>query len=376
MHESFNRGLTDTHASINNPIRGELVPGVDCYILGPDLDDHRVSKRAVLTALTLGAKHAKSDRYIERIPAQILADVGLDPSGPNIVQVNLPDQPTAHTYSATDFVKILTAYSKWLASGTMRKDQEHLGRNAAGVLATFAATGVVMAIRKACGLSESIPSQNTLANAEQILASLATASAAIAENQRFINGMLNKHESRLDTIERQLSQPAPDPLAERRALEAEAKRREISEKRREAGRKGGLVTAERYRRDPHGRFAPKASAPPRPPTQTKIPLAPPLPAPSQSGPPGQVQIVQRKVEGEPDLVRAARIASELAQPFYRYEFSIAMWPLDPYNPRRCDMVLERLQGDGQVEPVQRRTNGGSTTTCYLYTGEGTARRVA
>lgn len=182
------------------------------------------------------------------------------------------------------------------------------------------------------------------------------------------------------TLERQNSRPAPapepDPLAERRALEAEAKRREISEKRREAGRKGGLVTAERYRRDTHGRFAPKASAPPRPPTQTKIPLAPPLPAPSQSGPPGQVQIVQRKVEGEPDLVRAARIASELAQPFYRYEFSIAMWPLDPYSPRRCDMVLERLQGDGQVEPVQRRTNGGALTTCYLYTGEGTAKRVA
>lgn len=146
----------------STPIRGELVPGVDCYIIGPAADDHRVSKRGVLTALTLVAKHAKSDRYIERIPAQILAEVGLDPMGPNLVPVSLPDQPTAHTYSATDFVRILSAYAKWLASGTMRKDQEHLGRNAAGVLATFAALGVVAAIRNACGVDEARPQTVTL----------------------------------------------------------------------------------------------------------------------------------------------------------------------------------------------------------------------
>ncbi|HCB04509.1 MAG TPA: hypothetical protein DEQ43_09735 [Nocardioides bacterium] len=208
---------------------------------------------------------------------------------------------------------------------------------------------------------------------EQAFAVLAS---TLAESQKIANSILAKHESRLDTIERQLSQTAPDPSAEKRALEAEAKRREISEKRREAGRKGGLVTAERYSRDNHGRFAPKASAPPRPPTQTKIPLAPPLPAPSKIGPPGQVQIVQRKVDGEDELVRAARIASELRQPFYRYEFAIALWPNEPWNMKRTDMLLERLQGDGQVEPVARRTNGGATTTCFVYVGEASGKRVA
>lgn len=139
---------------LSAPIRGELAPGIDCYIIGPAPDDHRVSKRAVMAALTPGRKSADLNPMLSRIPAQILAEVGFDPMGANIVEVPLRDAPTAHTYSATDFVRILSAYARWLASGTMRKDQQHLGRNAAGVLATFASLGVVAAIRHACGVSD------------------------------------------------------------------------------------------------------------------------------------------------------------------------------------------------------------------------------
>lgn len=49
----------------------------------------QAGEKDVHTVDTLGAKHAKSDRYIERIPANFLAEVGLDPSAPNIVAATL-----------------------------------------------------------------------------------------------------------------------------------------------------------------------------------------------------------------------------------------------------------------------------------------------
>ncbi|HRE87669.1 MAG TPA: hypothetical protein PK095_00900 [Myxococcota bacterium] len=187
------------------PRRGELVPGVDCYIIGAKHDDHRVSKTGLVAALTPDAKRSNSDRFIERIPAQFLAEVGFGPSAPNLIEVTV-NGVTAHTYSATDFVKILTAYSKWLASGTMRKDQEHLGRNAAGVLAGFASAGVIVSIRQACG----VPIAPDAPPPQPVLDPTALATAFASAMSNVMTPLLATLTTRLDSIERRLDErPTP-----------------------------------------------------------------------------------------------------------------------------------------------------------------------
>lgn len=186
-------------------LRGELAPGIDCYILGPTVNDHRLSKGAVSAALAGQVdptKQTDPSRYIARIPADFAVEI--DPT--KLVEVTPPGGGRALTYSATDFVRILTAYTKWFASGTMRKDQEHLGRNAAAVLASFAAAGIVVAIRHACGLTDVAPRQTSMVrDIDQIL-------AAMRETSHQIRDMTAMHATSLNT----------SMLARKEAVEAKA----------------------------------------------------------------------------------------------------------------------------------------------------------
>lgn len=254
-------------------LRGELAPNVDCYILGSRPEDHRVSKRAVVAALTPGRKTGHIEPFLSRIPAEILAESGLDTPGANLAIVEVTtDGHTAHTYSATDFVRILTAYTRWLASGTMRKDQEHLGRNAAGTLAVFASAGVVTAIRRACGVSDgpALPAPAptpALALPPELTAALTT----VATMQSQFGTAMATMQTQIGTAMTALAESLAAVRREsREGLDALADMQATNERRIDA--------LERKLAEPPP--APPAPAPPAPPAPVPTVTAAPVPAPA------------------------------------------------------------------------------------------------
>lgn len=354
-------------------LRGELAPGIDCYVLGPRPEDHRLSKRAFVAALTPGAKRSHSDRFIERIPASFLTEVGVDTPAPNLPIVEVTtDGHTAHTYSSTDFVKILTAYTKWLASGTMRKDQEHLGRNAANVLASFASAGIVVAIRHACGLADALPKPppppSLVPDMDKVFAIMMETSRQIRDVTGLITTSL---ETSMLAREEARSARAETKALEQRVESACSKLAELSAAHVFIA---NGISDRVWALELKSNKQPSAAAPV--PAPERLPAPAPEPKRGDTEPPPASTSASEPPPPAPqqatvDQVRA--LLPDLSPTFSRSDLGRRLWPHQEWFSSWFLPAIVDLCAAGELREYEGRSRSGSPQTRYEVVGAVPAR---
>ncbi len=132
-------------------VAGTLFDGlVDCHVLK---DERRVVSQRGILRLLRGSSSGDKDSHLARLVARLPKRFAHLAVGP-IVEFDMLERGEAHGFEATRVVDILDAYAEAFTLGELRKDQEHLGRNAIIALRAIAKIGIIAMIDEATGYQQ------------------------------------------------------------------------------------------------------------------------------------------------------------------------------------------------------------------------------